>query len=154
MTVIVWDGKILAADKKFVWGNVGHQITKLYIRDGMAYGGSGDAPLCESLLAWFRDGASEKEYPSPNNDKEDACLLVVKPGGAFFYFAGGVSPVLIEDTPVVLGSGREPALGAMHAGANAIEAVRAANAVSDVCGMGINYIDMGTIPLKIRSVDL
>lgn len=151
MTVIVWDGKILAADKQFSWGPVKHQTTKLYIANGIAFGASGDAPLCESLIVWFQNGASDKDLPTSKDETDEACLLVIKPEGAYFYFSGGATPIPIEDTPIVLGTGRQVALGAMHAGANAIEAVRATNAIHSSCGMGIDFIDMSTHPIEIRN---
>ena len=142
MTVIAWDGKTLAADRRQTSGGLittGHKITPL--ADGSYYAEYGAADRSRALLAWFQSGADPEAFPvlEGDEDEDKAAFVIVKPDGTVMQCWG--------DTPVLTtlyspyhawGCGREIAIGAMAAGADAYEAVRLTSEHNCFCGNGID----------------
>ena len=128
MTLIIWKGNTICADKCVTTGDVGRVANKL-VRVGnsvVAYTGPADFGM--SMLAWARNGYIPAEFPSTQRDSDYAILVVAGPSG----LGGAVS--LFYQTPDnvpqasfgAVGVGAEFAIGAMAAGLSAPEAMELA----------------------------
>lgn len=141
MTVIAWDGKMLAADKRAVCYGVCFTTTKVRrIASGelLAWTGSQDAG--ELLAKWYADGQDPGKWPDVQKDKDDWCrLIVVGEDGARFFERQPVA-MKVEDKFSAWGSGRDFALTAMHLGKNAREAVEIACLFENGCGNGVDVL--------------
>ena len=139
MSVIAWDGKTLAADKRASFGTTIHTTTKIFHSGDALVAYAGDASFGEEMRAWYGRGAKPEDFPVSNRDKEDwAGLLVIRRGRPIARYERTPYPVLFEDTLFAIGSGREFALAAMHLGKTAREAVEVAIALDSGCGNGID----------------
>lgn len=140
MTVIAWDGKTLAADKRSTFGD--HTVTTTKIErlsGGTLLGASGASGKCRELRAWFRAGADPTTYP----DKDADCdLLAISPTGAVTIYDGSGHGIAVEDERAAIGSGCELALLAMHLGHAAEEAVVLASLFHPSCGNGVDTLEL------------
>lgn len=126
MTTIAWDGKTLAVDS---YVNQGDIITD---KDGIKifydvgdYHAAAIAGLLIPLgdfVEWLK-GEKEKDHP-----KADGEIVVVDSNGDAYSFFPDDShnPTQRRMSPYATGSGRKLAIGAMEAGATAIEAIEIA----------------------------
>lgn len=139
MSVIAWDGKTVAADKRATCAGVPFTTTKLRrLPSGEILGWTGEQDAGEMLAKWYADGADTKHWPEFQSDKDMWCrLIVVGKSGVRFYERQPV-PVLVEDRMAAWGSGRDFALAAMYLGKSAREAVEVAIAFDTGCGNGID----------------
>ncbi len=124
MTTIAWDGLTLAADSlvtagKDRWGS--HR--KLIKHKGRLIAFTGSIAGGLVLIEWFCEGAEPQEFPRLKSD-EHAQLIVVADGKAWHYESRHIPSMC--GVPSAWGTGREYALGAMAAGADARQAVRIA----------------------------
>jgi 20S proteasome alpha/beta subunit len=120
MTTIAFDGKTLAADGRMADAAIiDDSFVKIFRVKGTMVGISGEASKALSLKDWL--SASKGEMP----DADGTELLVIQPDGSAYYIEGGGHPVP-ACIPCAIGSGRDFALAAMDAGADAEAAVRAA----------------------------
>ena len=140
MSIIVWDGKILAADRSITSGDVKVEFRKLWEIDDGAIAGCGDMVSVETMRKWWMSGGDINEWPECQNDAAKwATLVVVKHNDGIFYY---------EDKPISLpvygfmawGSGADIAIGALAAGANSIEAVMITCNHSPYCGLGCDSV--------------
>lgn len=123
MTTIAWDGVTLAVDSRMMGGDmIRSEDTQKLFRVGDAWvaisGGYEDAL---AAVDWLRKG-SPKEKPELG---DSFCMLVAQDGKVRRYEQKLVGFDCIAEW-VAAGSGYEVALGAMAAGASAIEAVKIA----------------------------
>lgn len=146
MTVIVWDGKHLAADKQATEGGLRHTTTKIKrIEKGKFKGylmaGAGCTSQANHMMAWFELGAEPESFPK-YQDTEDlsAQLLVIAPSREILRFDFNPIPCVFYDEVYAMGSGRDVAMGAMAMGADAKQAVEIASEICSGCGMGIDVI--------------
>lgn len=144
MTVIAWDGKTLAADKRMDCGGYPATVTKI-IRapNGALIGGSGDADVIAALKRWYCEGAERRDYPV--NKDADGCparLLVITPDGGVRLYLSGPDPVSTDGGMFAIGSGTDYALAAMHLGNDARRAVEVACALDTCCGNGIDTLTL------------
>lgn len=140
MTVVAFDGKTLAADRRTLASNsdiLCAPRTKVFITDhgaiatvGRAKGEAQKAEVLESLSSGKRTGFAD--------DLEGMTLL--RDGSAWMFIDGGVVPVI---PPHAMGSGHEVARGAMAAGCDAESAVRITNELVVSCGDGIDSYTPG-----------
>lgn len=139
MTVIVWDGVTLAADKQCQSGEMVYETTKIaHTPNGevMAYAG----PVAEGLamMDWYAKGADPDLFPESQKGQDWAVLVVAAKHGVKHF----------ENVPVPVpshgkrawGSGKDFAMGALQMGATAEQAVQAANAVCVSCGFGVDTL--------------
>lgn len=141
MTVIAFDGRTLAADKRAT-DHRGKTSTTTKIH--RAPGGEllacvGDASVCAELLAWFVAGAEPVAFPQSARASV-ADLYVFGPGGVLCYCAGPY-PFTVECRHFAAGSGGDVAKGAMFMGADARKAVEAACSLRGDCGNGIDVLE-------------
>ncbi len=137
MTVIAWDGKTLAADKRAVCAGACTTVTKIFRVGESLIGCSGDIGPSLALLAWFRDGHDPEKYPV--KDTESARLLVIHRDGTILRYESA-HPFTVEDTMFAAGSGRDFALAALRLGRSAREAVALTCTLSSECGNGIDTL--------------
>lgn len=140
MTVIAWDGKTLAADRQATNSGMRYAATKLFrLSDGSVAAGTGTLAAVLVMKAWYEAGADATKYPECQKSNDDWCRLVVaKPDGSVFYYEGLPVAIPSESVPAAWGSGRDFAMGAMLAGADARRAVEITGMVSTDCGLGID----------------
>lgn len=141
MSVIAWDGKRLAADKRACLGTTIRTTTKIFTVYDCLVGYCGEASFGEELLAWFRAGANPAEFPASLRGKDDwAELLVIVPGKIITKYERTPYPLTFHDEYFAIGSGRDFALAAMYCGKTAIEAVKVACLFDSACGNGIDVL--------------
>lgn len=140
MSVIAWDGRVLAADKASTDNGLVRSTTKIRcLPDGTLIGSVGDVATGNLLEHWYQDGSDVTAYP----DKEMKCnLVVIKPDGKVWLYDGGPYPELIEEKIFAMGTGRTLAIGAMEAGASAEWAVKIACRWDSGCGIGVTSLNL------------
>lgn len=141
MTVIAFDGKMLAADKQSTAGGLKSKVTKLFRVGDALVGISGDNVRGQELLAWLRQGAELDSYPKPRGDLYASAMLVT-PDGAIRLFEESPYPVNIEDRFCAIGSGRDFAMAAMLLGCDAKQAVSVACQLDPGCGLGVDLLEL------------
>jgi ATP-dependent protease HslVU (ClpYQ) peptidase subunit len=145
MTVIAFDGRTLAADKRVMC--FGHATTTTKIErvsgTGELLAISGSLDTGRALMEWYKRGQSRYDYP--NNAEGDDCrtvLLVIHTDGSMSRYEREPFPMRIEETTTAMGSGRDYALAAMHLGHDARKAVEVACALDTGCGNGIDVLEL------------
>lgn len=126
MTTIATDGVAIASDGRTTAGNqvVTDKATKLFrLPDGSVVGESGTCTA--SILAVDELSDAIREDRHPKRMGGDYTLLRLGADGKATVYWGELVGVEVP-TPMAVGSGSEFALGAMHHGACAQEAVRIA----------------------------
>ena len=159
MTVIAWDGKIIAADKQASRNGLVRSTTKLtktifekpHGRGEIEYiaGFSGTEQTGLIMLSWFENGARKEDFPETQRDKNTegnywSEFIAVNKDGLKYYTLWHV-PLHISEKLFAIGTGDELALGAMAAGASAIKAVEIACEWDKDCGRGIDAYDIETM---------
>ena len=127
MTTIAWDGKTLAVDSMVTNGAVVVSTTekKLFLDVGRfkAIAMAGSIVQLLPLIEWIRGG---EKGDSPEMDGTDHLMCVTDKGKLLAFWHGCSDTGLQCDGVSAGGSGCEIALGAMDAGATAVEAVKIA----------------------------
>lgn len=128
-TIAVRDG-IMAGDSLGTvsgWKQPGRERKLFRLDNGCIAGLSGDVAQGHVLLAWVKSDRSEEQ------PKGDARISLLHPNKRIEVFEDGGS--YFENAPFMAwGSGMPAALGALHAGASAKEAVRIASLVDTLTG--------------------
>jgi ATP-dependent protease HslVU (ClpYQ) peptidase subunit len=144
MSVVVWDGKTLAADRQITSAEMRVTVSKMKrLLDGtlLAWVGSQDGGLV--MARWYENGEDVNAWPESQKDKKDwTRLIVVKPDGRVFFYERLGEPINVIETPIAWGSGRDFAMGALAMGADARKAVEVANSLCVSCGMGVEAYDL------------
>lgn len=146
MTVIAWDGKILAADKLALNNGLKRTTTKIRKIGDLLVGASGDTSATMEAFNWVEKGRIPSEYPKIQQSKEEFCCLIVILDNKILMYEMSPYPVLYEDKQFAIGSGRDLAIAAMHCGRSAIEAVEIASIYEASCGNGVDWITNNIIP--------
>lgn len=143
MSVVAWDGKTLAADRRASYGNLILTTTKIFrVRDHLC-GYTGEADAGSEVLEWFRSGASPSIFPPRQRETDRfATLLVVAPDGVVMKYERTPYPVRFEDRLIASGSGRDFALMAMRLGKTATEAVQLTMEFDCNCGNGVDALTL------------
>jgi len=139
MSVVAWDGTVLAADRMRVSGDISHEGGKSRQMEGgtiLAWVGE----LSKGLAAakWYERGANPDFYPESQKDGEEATLIVVT-ADAVVVYESTPEPIVILAEYMAWGSGSHLAIGAMSMGSGAIAAVRVAMRHSPYCGYGVDH---------------
>lgn len=144
MTIIAWDGKTLAADRRACCGSMICEVTKIHRVGPLLVGGSGDLPFVLAMVEWIRRGRRPEDYPKHQSDKDDwQPVLVIECDGTPSIYERTPYPVRHLQRHTAIGSGREFARAAMHLGKTAVEAVEVAIALDHGCGNGIDVLTFG-----------
>lgn len=144
MTVICWDGKTLAADKRQSHGGLHATTMKLHkLPDGRLVAGCGTAPMIGEMLYWLAAGCDPSSFPALQRDaKECASMLVVTRGKPLQQYENTPYPCVILNKQWSIGSGRDFALMAMHLGKTAAEAVELTSLFCTSCGNGMDTMTL------------
>ena len=141
MTIIAWDGKTLAADKRAVNNGLQRTTTKIFrLADGSLFGACGDLSFCLQMKNWIADGMQSEKFPASQRDKDDWQVCVLVKDGVLHLFERTPEPIIFEDAFYACGSGRDFAIAAMHCGKSAREAVEIASIYDVGCGNGIDEL--------------
>jgi hypothetical protein len=160
MTTIAWDGKVVAADSRLTgpWYDDRRGLGIKLVKIG---GGgpnanciacfSGRGALAIKLARLLAEGTAVRDLPIV---KEDECdLFVFRPNGEHLEVSRGGDPYPLKGyAPAALGSGQAFAMGAMLAGASAIEAVAIAIRLDE--GSGGNIVAYSTESMLEVGTDL
>lgn len=144
MTVIAWDGQMVAADRQAHDGNIVRPVRKILYspkEHGVILGYCGTIELGEKLTDWYLAGEKEEEWPEKLqlDDNWWSELIIAKRDMVITY--GQVcTPLRISLPFFAWGSGRQVAIGAMAAGKTAAEAVEIACKHCDSCGLGVDVL--------------
>lgn len=142
MTVIAWDGKTLAADKRATNCNLASTVTKVHrLPDGLVAFSGGGAHASE-LLNWFFGARNPDTYPRRDGDDGAGSLLIKEDGTIFVYSSTNPFPERIENQFYARGSGRDYALAAMYLGCDARKAVEVACVFDVSCGNGVDTMTL------------
>lgn len=125
MTTIAYRHGLIAADTQIIGGNCisAAGVAKIAKRkkDSALCGASGYLSFCQAFHRWFLAGERGK-FPTFHDGDRAFVAIKGKPIEMF----ESVGSFDYEPEYLAIGSGMEFAMGAMHAGANAIDAVAAA----------------------------
>ena len=145
MSVVVWDGKTLAADTQTTNGNLRRNVaTKIHrcaSNPDILFAGVGEYQALHALRDWIEKGADPKEFPREYADRSgNTALWVINRNGTIARIEDGPFFVKQDVTSFADGSGRDFAYGALEMGANAVQAVKIASYYDIYCGGGIDRL--------------
>lgn len=143
MTVVVWDGKTLAADRRATFGATVKSVCKLRRIDNNLAAVTGDLSIGMEMLDWYERGAIATDYPASNrNPDRGASLIVVRADGSVWRYESSPYPFRVLDEKTAFGSGEEAAMVALACGKTAVEAVELASRFNSGCGNGCDALDL------------
>lgn len=135
MTVVVWDGQRMAADRQAATYGNKWPTQKIWRVGDTLVGASGCG--FERVLNWVVQEDMKGEQPQVE-EKDWGILLVRRGRGVWVLEAGGVWKV--EREWHAIGGGRDFACAALYYGKDAVEAVRVTGELSDSCGLGCDWL--------------
>lgn len=146
MTVIAWDGKTLAADRRACIGDAINITTKVFKIEN-SYGEKflcafeGSADRGEELINWFFTGHDPEKFPANQKDKEQLTrLCVICKDGEIWLYDQTAYPIRLFQPIFCMGSGADLARAAIHCGKTAKEAVEIASLYNITCGNGVDVL--------------
>lgn len=142
MTVIAWDGKTLAADKRSNYSRVISVVTKIHKHENMLFGIVGGLAAGQAMLAWAKGGFVVADFPATQKNEDDWCQFVVVDKEGFKVYEKSPYPILFEGPFCAEGCGKLSALTAMHLGKSAKEAVEITSLFDTGCGNGVDCLTL------------
>lgn len=139
MTIIAWDGKVVAIDQQSTSGNVRLKTSKgKRLSSGEVIAWTGEIPHGLHVMQWYENGAKSNDFPHKKDDECSGTLIVISPNGNHVKtYADLHIPIFYPYVEFMAwGSGRDFALSAMDMGANAVKAVQIAMKYDIYCGIG------------------
>ena len=143
MSVVVWDGKTLAADRMAVTGEVRFLQSKMRVYPDLVVAWTGQSCRGEAMAHWARNGANVEDFPKFQEDDDNWCRLIVVDRNGCRVYEATPFPMEVEAPFMAWGSGRDFAIGALSMGADAVRAVEVASEHCVTCGMGVDYVVVG-----------
>lgn len=141
MTVIAWDGKTLAADRRMTNNGLIRTTTKVRRIGTLRAACAGNMDAAEEMFAWINRGRSPSDFPAMQSSKDDWCsCVVIEADDSVVTYERSPYPTKIADSVYASGSGRDFALAAMHLGKTAAEAVLVASHFQCDCGNGVDVL--------------
>lgn len=137
MSVIAFDGKMMAADRQMTSGESKYTTTKIFKEGNLIMGFTGTMPTGIALMDWVKNGCQDK---FDFNEEYASDILFFNTGTKELWLSNGMTPFRIQDDLFSMGSGADIALAAMKLGKTAKEAVELANEINVFCGMGVDVI--------------
>lgn len=145
MTIIVYKDDVVVVDRLCLEGDI-KTARKKYEKNG------GDYLFCTGsisqgyeLFDWYINDAKREHWPSFQNHSDFSRLFVFDGtyGTTILEYEHVPHPLEYKRKDVIAaGSGREIALGALYAGADAVTAAKAACHYSSSCGIGLDVVDL------------
>ena len=146
MTVIAWDGRTLAADKRSTGGGgIARVVTKIMRHGHQLLGITGSWDTGAEMRQWFMDGAKPEGFPAKARD--DLATLIVIDASGIRSYSSGPHAMWIEQAKCAWGSGRDFAEACMWLGHDARRGVEAACHFQTDCGNGIDVLELHAVPL-------
>ena len=146
MTTIAYRFPHVAADKQITIGNNKSSVEKLHrFKDpelgSCIFGGAGDWKAVKRFYSWLLRGRRGK---CPSTAQIEVLVVIRRTGRAETWDSdkGRLIRTEIAQPYTAIGSGMDHALGAMHEGASARRAVRAASDHDALTGKGIQVITL------------
>lgn len=141
MTVVVWDGEVLATDCAATDGAAMWETTKAWYHNnnGRQEILSGAGPV-QSILAmreWYKRGAIADGLP-PSQLSPNWCHFIVVTASGLYRYEQGPHSIYHGFNLCAFGEGKDFALGAMEMEADAARAVEVCNKLSPYCGLGVS----------------
>lgn len=155
MTTVAYRSGVLAVDSLVMvngWVVCSHMMKLRRLSDGSVCAITGNVAVAETLTAWVV--SEDRNGPQPC--VEDARVIVLRPNDTLEVYEDGGCYTLPACEPFfyAFGSGSPPALGAMHAGADAIRAVQCACLVDTGSGGAVLSMTVcAPEPAKVTDVD-
>lgn len=143
MTVIAWDGKTLAADKRSVNNGRPTTVTKIQRHEDWLLAVSGDFTRGLEMVNWFKAGRDPAKLPEFQKTVDYVPILAINKEGLWMFEIGPV-PFHVEEPFYAMGSGRDSALACLHLGLDARRAVEVTNTLFTSCGNGIDTLTLPT----------
>jgi hypothetical protein len=147
MSVVAWDGKMLAADRQGTWGGMRREGCKIREVPGAILAGVGDISTFQAMIKWYESGKKDRLWPKELQVVDDLrCQLIVVEFGPKVSVIN-ITPheVRILEHKMAWGAGADFAVGAMEMGADAKRAVEIACKYSTACGMGVDSIRLSEV---------
>ena len=149
MTVVAFDGRSVAADRRLNYGSMTGQTCKVFQTAHGILGGAGNLAQIREMLAWLNKGALPKDFPDAQRNANDSpTLMRVLPTGQVLIYEHSPYPYQIDSPFWAIGSGSAYAMAAMHLGRSSREAVEVACALDSSCGNGIDELALAPLTLS------
>lgn len=143
MTCIAFDGKTLAADKRFTFACVSRTTTKIFrLPDGRLAAIAGDGASGFETIEWIKAGSDPEKFPACQRNRDSRATVTIFGKDGVWLYESEPTPAPIEDRFFADGSGRDYAMAAMHCGKTAREAVEIACLFDHGCGNGIDVLEL------------
>ena len=150
MTTIAYKDGILAFDSRITGGSTIHGwMTKGITTKTHIVAAAGAAQDIQAFFDWFEAGglqADKTKFGLVDREVDIVALAVDKKGKVTIY-EDRVYPTQIDSLFYAAGSGGDVALGALGAGASAVEAVRIAAKFDSATGGPIRTLKLDDLPL-------
>lgn len=147
MSVVVWDGTTLAADRIVAQGQSGDitgYATKIGQSKGKLFGVVGSMALMSELFKWVVSGEHPKAFPVSLQELKDDDryfeLLVVDRNGKVRLYRNSKRFTMVEPGNVAIGCGSSFALAALSCGKSSFGAVEVASKLNVFCGGGVDTL--------------
>lgn len=141
MSIIVWDGKTLAADRQWTAGNLIRTTTKIWRHGDILMGGAGTFWHMEALRNWVTNGMIPAKFPELKiKDDTVPSFWLINRSGMVAKLEDSPYPLTCLDPFFAEGSGRDFAYGALAMGADARQAVEVACRYDYGCGGGVDIL--------------
>ena len=148
MTIVVWEGEVLATDAAATDGNAQWRTTKAWYHtceEGQVIlSGAGPLQTILQMRDWFQGGALQNKFPNVQLTPQFCHFLVVNSAGLRRYEQGFL-PIAHGMEKCAFGDGKDFAYGALAMGADAARAVEVANELSSHCGLGVKLYKLEEI---------
>ncbi len=143
MTIVVWDGKTLAADRAATDGAAQWETEKIWEWNSNLISGAGPLQTILTMRDWYKKGAKNVSFPHLQRNPGTWCHFVVVGKDGLTRWEMGLHPIPHGFNICAFGEGKDFAYGAMEMGADAIRAVEVANKFSVHCGLGVVSYKIG-----------
>lgn len=145
MTIIVWDGTTLAADRCSWSGGMRRKVRKIFkvtASDKSMYlvGFAGDGCFSMAVLGWMQGKLDKPSAADFNYDVSHQCALVIDQKKRAWQLGASLVYTPCRENVFCIGAGQEVAWGALEAGASAKRAVEIVAKRSDYSAFGVDCL--------------
>jgi hypothetical protein len=140
VTVIAWDGRTLAADKRAIKYGLAYTCRKIFRVGDRLVGIIGDAGRGSELVHWLESGGALATYPELRDKEQPAYLICIERDGRVLNYETSPHPYTVEDAFWADGEGRDVAIAAMAMGLDARAAVELTCRFISSCGNGVDTL--------------
>lgn len=141
MSIVAWDGKTLASDRQATMAEMRRPVTKIWrLESGELVGITGLECGGREMAVWYENGADPAKYPPLQATPDWVRLVVVTKRRKIIEYEQRPVPIEMRERFMAWGSGRDYAMGAMAAGADALTAVKIATRFNAFCGCGFDAL--------------